>query len=143
MLAPQLFTVLIGFFDAFLTLTNQIFEPVGYDSDTAGFLGAAVIISGLIACVLPLSFSPLTPPQRPHLRPALRPILPLPPRSRLQAPRPTHVRPPPSDPCLADPEQRNLLLRPHLDRQARFPRRSLRPRHPDGYIILHHAPRRA
>lgn len=47
--ATQLFTMIIGFFDAFLTLTNQIFEPVGYSSDTAGYIGAACIVSGIVA----------------------------------------------------------------------------------------------
>lgn len=92
----QLFTVLIGFFDAFLTLTNQIFEPVGYDSDTAGFIGAAVIISGLVAYVLPLTRSypsPLSPSQSPNLGTPLRPLLPIPSSPRLQAPRPNHARP--------------------------------------------------
>lgn len=47
----QLFTVIVGFFDALLTFTNQISEPVGYSSDMAGYIGAAVILSGLLACV--------------------------------------------------------------------------------------------
>ncbi|ORY76497.1 major facilitator superfamily domain-containing protein [Leucosporidium creatinivorum] len=47
-----LFTIIVGFFDAFLTLTNQIFEPVGYSSNMAGYIGAAVIVSGLIAAIV-------------------------------------------------------------------------------------------
>ncbi|SCZ94386.1 BZ3500_MvSof-1268-A1-R1_Chr12-2g03864 [Microbotryum saponariae] len=43
------FTVILAFFDAFLILINQIFEPYGYSSDQAGFIGAAVIFSGILA----------------------------------------------------------------------------------------------
>ena len=72
-----LFSVLIGFLfvhlfcyprfwiwlirgdsDAFLTLINQLFEPVGYNSDIAGCIGAATIFSGLVAFVPPLSLLP-------------------------------------------------------------------------------------
>ena len=41
--------------DAFLTLINQLFEPVGYSSDVAGYIGAATIFSGLLGSVLPFS----------------------------------------------------------------------------------------
>lgn len=60
-LGIQLFAILIGFFDAFLTLINQIFEPQGYDANTSGFIGAAVILSGLLGYVqLPSSFDSYT-----------------------------------------------------------------------------------
>ncbi|SCV73110.1 BQ2448_7035 [Microbotryum intermedium] len=44
-----IFTIVLAFFDAFLILINQIFEPYGYTSDQAGFIGAAVIFSGILA----------------------------------------------------------------------------------------------
>ncbi|KAM0745648.1 MFS general substrate transporter [Meredithblackwellia eburnea MCA 4105] len=47
-----LFAVIVGFFDAFLTLTNQIFNPVGYDENQAGYIGAAIIVSGLISAIV-------------------------------------------------------------------------------------------
>ncbi|KAL8291247.1 hypothetical protein RQP46_002225 [Phenoliferia psychrophenolica] len=51
-LIALIFTVLIGFFDAFLTLTNQIFEPEGYSSDVAGYIGACVIVSGIFGAAI-------------------------------------------------------------------------------------------
>lgn len=42
------FSSIMAFFDALLTLTDIIVEPVGYSSDQAGYLGAAIIGSGLV-----------------------------------------------------------------------------------------------
>ncbi|KAJ8101232.1 major facilitator superfamily domain-containing protein [Lipomyces tetrasporus] len=42
------FSVLVGFFNAFSSLINQIMEPYGYSSDEAGIDGAVMIVAGLI-----------------------------------------------------------------------------------------------
>ncbi|KAH8923149.1 MFS general substrate transporter [Atractiella rhizophila] len=46
------FTVFIAFFGAFSIFVNQIFEPYGYSSDAAGYIGAALIFSGLVGAAI-------------------------------------------------------------------------------------------
>ncbi|KAK9365772.1 major facilitator superfamily domain-containing protein [Lipomyces kononenkoae] len=43
-----LFSVLVGFFNSFSSLINQIMEPYGYTSNDAGIAGAVLIASGLV-----------------------------------------------------------------------------------------------
>ncbi|KAK9485692.1 major facilitator superfamily domain-containing protein [Lipomyces starkeyi] len=43
-----LFSVLVGFFNSFSSLINQIMEPYGYTSDDAGIDGAVMILAGLV-----------------------------------------------------------------------------------------------
>ncbi|CAN6622509.1 hypothetical protein TRVA0_009S00452 [Trichomonascus vanleenenianus] len=43
-----LFSVYVGFFNAFSTYINQIMEPYGYSSDEAGIAGAILIIAGIV-----------------------------------------------------------------------------------------------
>ncbi|KAK9448786.1 major facilitator superfamily domain-containing protein [Limtongia smithiae] len=42
------FAILVGFFNAFSSLINQIMEPYGYTSDQAGYAGAILIVAGLV-----------------------------------------------------------------------------------------------
>ena len=86
------FAVYLGFFNAFSSLINQTYEPYGYTPDEAGFIGAVLIVVGLIGsavvspiidrthafllaikvqvplialCYIALVFSPTTPPNLP------------------------------------------------------------------------------
>ncbi|KAK9465107.1 major facilitator superfamily domain-containing protein [Lipomyces arxii] len=47
-----LFSVLVGFFNSFSSLINQIMEPYGYTSDQAGIDGAVLIVAGLVAAAV-------------------------------------------------------------------------------------------
>ncbi|KAK9461662.1 major facilitator superfamily domain-containing protein [Lipomyces oligophaga] len=42
------FSVLVGFFNSFSSLINQVMEPYGYTSDDAGIDGAVLIVAGLV-----------------------------------------------------------------------------------------------
>lgn len=42
----------MGFFNAFSSLINQIYEPYGYTTDEAGYIGAVLIVVGLIASAI-------------------------------------------------------------------------------------------
>ncbi|KIY74287.1 MFS general substrate transporter [Cylindrobasidium torrendii FP15055 ss-10] len=46
------FATLSGTTTAFSVLTNQIMEPYGYSSDTAGLLGATLLLAGIVAAVI-------------------------------------------------------------------------------------------
>ena len=46
------FSVYLGFFNAFTSLINQIYEPYGYSSDQTGYIGAVLIVVGLIASAI-------------------------------------------------------------------------------------------
>ncbi|KAF8475938.1 major facilitator superfamily domain-containing protein [Kalaharituber pfeilii] len=48
----SLFAVYLGFFNAFSSLINQILEPYGYTPDQAGYVGAVLIVVGLIASAI-------------------------------------------------------------------------------------------
>lgn len=43
-----MFSIYVGFFNAFSTYINQIMEPYGYSSDEAGYAGAILIVAGII-----------------------------------------------------------------------------------------------
>ncbi|KAG8688713.1 hypothetical protein FRC08_011298 [Ceratobasidium sp. 394] len=47
-----LFGVLVGAFDAFSILINQIFAPHGYSSDASGIFGGVLILAGLIGAAV-------------------------------------------------------------------------------------------
>ncbi|KAK7206295.1 putative cell surface receptor/MFS transporter [Myxozyma melibiosi] len=42
------FSVLVGFFNSFSSLINQVMEPYGYSSDDAGIDGAVLIVAGIV-----------------------------------------------------------------------------------------------
>lgn len=69
------FTIVVAFFDAFLTLTNIIFEPEGYSSDQAGYIGAAVIGAGLVGAIVTAPI--LDRPLRHHFATTAKVILPI------------------------------------------------------------------
>ncbi|KAF5367077.1 hypothetical protein D9758_003910 [Tetrapyrgos nigripes] len=46
------FGTLVGATNTFSILTNQIMEPVGYDSGTSGLMGATLLLTGLVAAVI-------------------------------------------------------------------------------------------
>ncbi|TCD60820.1 hypothetical protein EIP91_009489 [Steccherinum ochraceum] len=46
------FGLLVGVVNAFSVLTSQFFEPYGYSDDTSGFLGAALLLVGLVAAIV-------------------------------------------------------------------------------------------
>ncbi|THH29307.1 hypothetical protein EUX98_g4887 [Antrodiella citrinella] len=46
------FGILVGVVNAFSILTSQFFEPYGYSDDTAGFLGAVLLLVGLLAAII-------------------------------------------------------------------------------------------
>ncbi|OCH88925.1 MFS general substrate transporter [Obba rivulosa] len=46
------FGILVGVVNAFSLLTNQDLAPYGYSSDTAGFMGATLLLVGLIAAAI-------------------------------------------------------------------------------------------
>ncbi|KAK9453212.1 major facilitator superfamily domain-containing protein [Dipodascopsis uninucleata] len=50
------FSVLVGFFNAYSSLIYQVMKPYGYTSDEAGYVGACLILAGLVfsAIVSPL-----------------------------------------------------------------------------------------
>jgi FLVCR family MFS transporter 7 len=52
-----LFGFLSGVTNAFAVLAGQILEPVGYSEDTAGLMGATLLLSGIVAAIItaPLS----------------------------------------------------------------------------------------
>lgn len=43
-----MFSIYVGFFNAFSTYINQIMEPYGYSSDEAGYAGAILIVAGIV-----------------------------------------------------------------------------------------------
>jgi FLVCR family MFS transporter 7 len=43
-----MFSIYVGFFNAFSTYINQIMEPFGYSSDEAGIAGAILIVCGIV-----------------------------------------------------------------------------------------------
>ncbi|KAK7461987.1 hypothetical protein VKT23_008419 [Stygiomarasmius scandens] len=47
-----IFGTLVGATNTFSILTSQIMEPVGYDSDTSGLMGACLLLTGLVAAVI-------------------------------------------------------------------------------------------
>ncbi|KAJ7188327.1 major facilitator superfamily domain-containing protein [Mycena filopes] len=46
------FGVLAAAINVFGVLTGEILQPVGYSSDTAGFMGAVLLLSGIVAAVV-------------------------------------------------------------------------------------------
>ncbi|KAJ6499353.1 major facilitator superfamily domain-containing protein [Mycena sanguinolenta] len=46
------FGVLAGAINVFGVLTAEILQPVGYSSDSAGFMGATLILSGIVAAII-------------------------------------------------------------------------------------------
>ncbi|XP_006460643.1 hypothetical protein AGABI2DRAFT_192274 [Agaricus bisporus var. bisporus H97] len=46
-----IFGSLVAGANAFGVLTGQIFEPVGYSSDISGFLGACLLLTGIVAAI--------------------------------------------------------------------------------------------
>ncbi|KAJ7132801.1 major facilitator superfamily domain-containing protein [Mycena crocata] len=46
------FGILSSSANVFAVLTAQILQPVGYSSDTAGFMGATLLLSGIVAAVV-------------------------------------------------------------------------------------------
>jgi len=46
------FGVLSSATNVFAVLTAQILQPVGYSSDTAGFMGAVLLLSGIVAAIV-------------------------------------------------------------------------------------------
>jgi len=50
-LVALLFSVLVSASDAFFVLVDEIFNPYGYSNDSAGNMGGAMIISGVIAAI--------------------------------------------------------------------------------------------
>jgi len=46
------FGVLVGVVNSFSMLTSQFFEPYGYSDDTSGFLGAVLLLVGLLAALI-------------------------------------------------------------------------------------------
>lgn len=58
------FTVYVGFFNAFSSLINQIFEPYGFTETEAGIAGAILIVVGLVASAI---VSPLIDRTKQHL----------------------------------------------------------------------------
>jgi len=46
------FATLVGASNVFGILTNNYLAPVGYSSDTAGFLGATLLLTGIVAAVI-------------------------------------------------------------------------------------------
>jgi FLVCR family MFS transporter 7 len=47
-----IFGVLASATNVFAVLTAEILQPVGYSSDTAGFMGATLLLSGIVAAVV-------------------------------------------------------------------------------------------
>jgi len=47
-----IFAALVGASCAFSVLTNQLFEPMGYTEDEAGFFGACLLLTGIVAAVI-------------------------------------------------------------------------------------------
>ncbi|KAF8608614.1 MFS general substrate transporter [Ceratobasidium sp. AG-I] len=47
-----LFGILVGAFDAFSILINQIFAPYGYSSDDAGIMGGVLILAGIVGAAI-------------------------------------------------------------------------------------------
>ena len=67
------FSVYSGFFNAYSSLINQIYEPYGYSTDHCGFIGAVLIVVGLIGAAV---LSPLI--DRTHaFIPAIRILVPI------------------------------------------------------------------
>lgn len=52
-----LFGFLVGVTNAFAVVAGQIMEPMGYSEDTSGLMGAALLLSGIVAAIVtaPLS----------------------------------------------------------------------------------------
>ncbi|RPB20264.1 MFS general substrate transporter [Terfezia boudieri ATCC MYA-4762] len=46
------FAVYLGYFNAYSSLINQIYEPYGYSTDQAGYIGAVLIVAGLVAAAI-------------------------------------------------------------------------------------------
>ncbi|KAF8426367.1 major facilitator superfamily domain-containing protein, partial [Tirmania nivea] len=47
-----MFAVYLGFFNAYSSLINQFYEPYGYSTDEAGYIGAVLIVVGLVASAI-------------------------------------------------------------------------------------------
>ncbi|ODV89640.1 hypothetical protein CANCADRAFT_28534 [Tortispora caseinolytica NRRL Y-17796] len=47
-----IFSVFVGFFNAFSSLLQQIMTPYGYTNDDAGYTGAVLIVAGLIGALI-------------------------------------------------------------------------------------------
>jgi len=47
-----IFGTLVGGSNAFAILSAQIMEPVGYSSDQSGFLGACLLLTGIVAAII-------------------------------------------------------------------------------------------
>ncbi|RXW22995.1 hypothetical protein EST38_g2878 [Candolleomyces aberdarensis] len=46
------FGILVGATTCFSILTNQILEPMGYSSDESGFMGACLLLTGVVAAIV-------------------------------------------------------------------------------------------
>ena len=46
------FAVYLGFFNAYSSLINQVYEPYGYSTDEAGYIGAVLIVVGLVGSAI-------------------------------------------------------------------------------------------
>ncbi|KAL9711460.1 hypothetical protein Ac2012v2_004531 [Leucoagaricus gongylophorus] len=47
-----IFGTLVAASNAFAVLTAQIFQPEGYSADTSGFMGACLLLTGIVAAIL-------------------------------------------------------------------------------------------
>ncbi|KIO18820.1 hypothetical protein M407DRAFT_31500, partial [Tulasnella calospora MUT 4182] len=50
------FGVLVGVINSVTTLVAQIYAPYGYDSNQSGFLGAALLIAGIVGAIITAPF---------------------------------------------------------------------------------------
>jgi len=48
----MIFGVFVSGTNTFALLSNEILEPYGYSDDTAGFMGAALLLSGIVAAII-------------------------------------------------------------------------------------------
>lgn len=46
------FAVYLGFFNAYSSLINQVYEPYKYSTDQTGYIGAVLIVAGLVASAI-------------------------------------------------------------------------------------------
>ncbi|KAF9051051.1 MFS general substrate transporter [Hymenopellis radicata] len=47
-----IFSALVGATNTFSILTAQIFEPLGYSTDTSGLMGACLLLTGIVAAII-------------------------------------------------------------------------------------------